>query len=535
MSYIHLPRLHFCFQSTLPTVFDDSLSYYEDVNKIAKYVNDSICTIENAFNDLSDSVSKISSDFSKLEGKFNTIQQSFNTLQENFDNLSSEFTDLNSRFLNLITDWHNFQESFTTQFNTLKNQLQKEIDDNLHTLETEITTQINTAVSQLQADITALETSLTNKINTDISSATTQLNNKIEAATTDLTNTINEKSEQLQTDYNSFTQIVESKITTFETKINGEVSNLTNLVNSFDSRIQVLDSNVLNLSGRVDTLENSLDNIQSEVTQIKTELNSIDSRVKSLEDAVVKLESGTITTSYDNYIVGGYSAAGQLEPNVSIDPALMSKWLKEGCGIDFKFKYYLDTSYNQTGFMFSGKQSEVETWMKSLTNVKNIVIIYDMRYLNSDFDTTAIQNQLNRTQSELELALDLSNFVQRFRYVCKQKNINLIVTMFPFLRNETPSSDTIEKFYLYYKNLKKLCKIIGITFIDLVNYQNFGNLVDEFTISSYSWINESDLYNKICGSDYFYTEDYYQQLYKVLGHKLKDYLIYTIDQPPVDN
>lgn len=534
--HIHLGRLEFCFQSTLPTVFDDTLSYYEDINKIAKYVNDSITVIEGSFNELSDN-------FNSLKIEFDNLHNDFNTLENKFNDLLSDFTDLNNNFIQLRTEVNEFKTYVDNTITSMRNELnnvKSDVAANTENIATILTTigNINDSIGRINTKLSTLETNvLTIEGRVDVLESS--LDSTLESV-----NNIRNDLTALQNNVNNDISAINSKVSKLESDISTIDSNVLNLSGRTDSLetisdkntedIKKLDDNILNLAGRTDDVENSLDNLTTTVSNNTTEINAIDMRVESLEDTVANI--GTITTPFENYIVGGYTAGGQLESNVSIAESEMAKWLKEGSGVTFKFKYYLDRGYNQSGLMFIPNQENIETFIRSngASNVKNIVLIYDMRFLTTDFDATVIQQNLDRTLSSMIVYEDFSNYLQRFRYYCNLKNKNLIVTMFPLLRNKAPTTYDIQDIYNFYQNLKKLCTILGIPFIDLVNYQNFGNQVQGYQIENTSWLNESDIYSHITGSDYYYTETYYQQLYKVLGHKLKDYLIYNIDTLPPD-
>lgn len=65
----------FWCQKILPLVYDDSLSYYELLNKVVDYLNKVI-----------NNVDSIGEAFNDLGGRFETLQSAFNELSEMVDN-----------------------------------------------------------------------------------------------------------------------------------------------------------------------------------------------------------------------------------------------------------------------------------------------------------------------------------------------------------------------------------------------------------------------------------------------------------------
>lgn len=134
MSYTNLTKFKFWCQKVLPLVYDDSLSYYEVLCKVVKYLN---TTIE-AVNDLADTITNYDELINSLNETYKTMQADLTALT---NTVGSNYTELKQ----LISDTN-------SAIDELKEQLEAEINANIDSINT-----INATIAILKAADSTLQ------------------------------------------------------------------------------------------------------------------------------------------------------------------------------------------------------------------------------------------------------------------------------------------------------------------------------------------------------------------------------------------
>ncbi len=141
MAYISvtkLEKLFFRCHKILPLVYDESLSYYEVLCKVANSVNEVI----EATNTLNDNVATLNSNVIAVQQEVEDIANEINSFE----------TSINAKFDEL-------EEEFDIKFETLETSLTRKIDKTIDELNAEVeafTSQIDTKLQEFEDNITAL-------------------------------------------------------------------------------------------------------------------------------------------------------------------------------------------------------------------------------------------------------------------------------------------------------------------------------------------------------------------------------------------
>ena len=161
---VHFPDFAFWMQKTQPLVFDDTLSYYEVLARIAAMLNQLIKQV----NDLTDEQKKFIEDASKLLNQiiteWNTIVDYWNSIITEWNSMkttwsqwsstwaqwtktwsqwSSTWAQWTETFNNMIKDNNQFQTNITNQFNSYK----QEINNIINEFENEVNEKIKNFVT----------------------------------------------------------------------------------------------------------------------------------------------------------------------------------------------------------------------------------------------------------------------------------------------------------------------------------------------------------------------------------------------------
>lgn len=183
-------NLRYFTKAVLPTVYDESLSYYELLNKVILYLNELVNNV-NAWNEYLNAFLDIFEDNLREEVK-NKIEEMYN---------SGEFGDIVNAFLDEKTEM-------------LDNKL-KDFREALDKLDTKLNGDITTAIEDIQSQMNSLDTSVNSKI-------------------TNLENTVNEQISNIDTSVNE-------KITNFQNSVNTDI---TNFKSSINETVSVLQNNI---------------------------------------------------------------------------------------------------------------------------------------------------------------------------------------------------------------------------------------------------------------------------------------------------
>lgn len=186
--YDGIPYLRFWCQKVLPAVYDQSLSYYEVLCKLAAFLNkmleelekmqDNIDALHKAYKDLQDWVNAEIARFEahmeqhfddltrELWNKFEEYKNNTNTtLQQWFNDYATNTTNnLNKKFNDFVTNantridqmFNTYTTNTNNDFNTWKNDFTNQYNRWKHDVSTQIAN-INSDISSLTTRVTALE------------------------------------------------------------------------------------------------------------------------------------------------------------------------------------------------------------------------------------------------------------------------------------------------------------------------------------------------------------------------------------------
>lgn len=186
--YDGIPYLRFWCQKVLPAVYDQSLSYYEVLCKLAAFLNkmleelekmqDNIDALHKAYKDLQDWVNAEIARFEahmeqhfddltqELWNKFEQYKNNTNTtLQQWFNDYTTNTTNnLNKKFEEFVTNantridqmFNTYTSNTNNEFNTWKNEFTNQYNQWKNEVDEQITN-INSNISNLTKRITALE------------------------------------------------------------------------------------------------------------------------------------------------------------------------------------------------------------------------------------------------------------------------------------------------------------------------------------------------------------------------------------------
>lgn len=160
---VHFPDFAFWVQKTQPLVYDDALSYYEVLCRIASMLNQLIKQV----NDLTDAQKKFIEDATKL---LNQIISEWNSMVDTWNNWEVTFNSWKTQWDQWVQTWNewsqkidNWNEQFSNYVNQI-NQLIKKTEEFLTRIENEwnnyqqtINNQINelnTKINNVQGDTT---------------------------------------------------------------------------------------------------------------------------------------------------------------------------------------------------------------------------------------------------------------------------------------------------------------------------------------------------------------------------------------------
>ena len=163
---VHFPDFAFWMQKTQPLVYDDALSYYEVLCRIASMLNQLIKQV----NDLTDAQKKFIEDATKL---LNQIINEWNSIVDQWNNIVTEWNNIVTEWNNIVTEWNSMKSTWA-QWSATWAQWVATFAQWTETFNNMV--QNN---NQFQADITNQFNSYKNEINNIITNFENEVNEKI--------------------------------------------------------------------------------------------------------------------------------------------------------------------------------------------------------------------------------------------------------------------------------------------------------------------------------------------------------------------
>lgn len=201
--YDGIPYLRFWCQKVLPAVYDQSLSYYEVLCKLAAFLNKMLEELEK----MQDNIDALHKAYKDLQDWVNAEIARFEAhMEQHFDDLTKELWNKFEQYKNdtntTLQQWFNEYATNTT------NNLNKKFEDFVTNANTRIDQMFNTYTTNTNNDFNTWKTDFTNQYNqwkADVDGQITNINSNIRSLTTRVEALENMIKKYPEFNYKSFT------------------------------------------------------------------------------------------------------------------------------------------------------------------------------------------------------------------------------------------------------------------------------------------------------------------------------------------
>lgn len=201
--YDGIPYLRFWCQKVLPAVYDQSLSYYEVLCKLAAFLNKMLEELEK----MQDNIDALHKAYKDLQDWVNAEIARFEAhMEQHFDDLTKELWNKFEQYKNdtntTLQQWFNEYATNTT------NNLNKKFEDFVTNANTRIDQMFNTYTTNTNNDFNTWKTDFTNQYNqwkADVDGQISNINSNISSLTTRVTALENMIKKYPNFNYKSFT------------------------------------------------------------------------------------------------------------------------------------------------------------------------------------------------------------------------------------------------------------------------------------------------------------------------------------------
>lgn len=201
--YDGIPYLRFWCQKVLPAVYDQSLSYYEVLCKLAAFLNKMLEELEK----MQDNIDALHKAYKDLQDWVNAEIARFEAhMEQHFDDLTKELWNKFEQYKNdtntTLQQWFNEYETTTT------NNLNKKFNDFVTNANTRIDQMFKTYTTNTNNDFNTWKTDFTNQYNqwkADVDGQITNINSNLRSLTTRVAALENMVKTYPEFDYKSFT------------------------------------------------------------------------------------------------------------------------------------------------------------------------------------------------------------------------------------------------------------------------------------------------------------------------------------------
>lgn len=201
--YDGIPYLRFWCQKVLPAVYDQSLSYYEVLCKLAAFLNKMLEELEK----MQDNIDALHKAYKDLQDWVNAEIARFEAhMEQHFDDLTKELWNKFEQYKNdtntTLQQWFNEYETNTT------NNLNKKFNEFVNNANTRIDQMFNTYTTNTNSEFNTWKTEFTEQYNqwkADVDGQITNINSNIRSLTTRVTALENMVKTYPKFDYKSFT------------------------------------------------------------------------------------------------------------------------------------------------------------------------------------------------------------------------------------------------------------------------------------------------------------------------------------------
>lgn len=201
--YDGIPYLRFWCQKVLPAVYDQSLSYYEVLCKLAAFLNKMVEELEK----MQDNIDALHKAYKDLQDWVNAEIARFEAhMEQHFDDLTQELWNRFEEYKNNTNT--TLQQWFNDYATTTTNNLNKKFNDFVTNANTRIDQMFNTYTNNTNNDFNTWKTDFTNQYNqwkADVSRQIANINSDISSLTTRVTALENMIKKYPNFNYKSFT------------------------------------------------------------------------------------------------------------------------------------------------------------------------------------------------------------------------------------------------------------------------------------------------------------------------------------------
>lgn len=229
--YDGIPYLRFWCQKVLPAVYDQSLSYYEALCKLAAFLNKMVEELEK----MQDNIDALHKAYKDLQDWVNAEIARFEAhMEQHFDDLTHELWNRFEEYKNNTTT--TLQQKFNDYATNTTNNLNKKFNDFVTDANTRIDEMFRTN-STLQQWFNDYATNTTNNLNQKFNEFVTNANTRIDQMFNTYTTNTNNEFNTWKTDFtNQYNQ--------WKDEVNAQISNINSDISSLTTRVTALENMV---------------------------------------------------------------------------------------------------------------------------------------------------------------------------------------------------------------------------------------------------------------------------------------------------
>lgn len=207
-----LQGLRFWCMKVLPTIYDDSLSYYEVLCKIGQKLN---TTLSNLIT--------LGDDFDTLEADITKKLQDFLTqyradLKAVQDEVTETLAGYDAEIKKVQQDFADFSAAVDANFAALEASIKKTLNDEIADIDAEVTAKLAAVDTEVDNKLAAVQSQIdaaVSKLNSDFATLEASVNSTLTTFQTNITN-----------QQTAFESLITGKQTTFENSVNADIAEL---------------------------------------------------------------------------------------------------------------------------------------------------------------------------------------------------------------------------------------------------------------------------------------------------------------------
>ena len=162
-----LPIRFHCYK-VIPLVYDESLSYYEQLCKILKSLNESIAAI----NDLNTAVGDLSGNVTQLNERVTNVENEIRSFENNVNNtlvhINESLAQYDERFSEYDARFDELEEQLVKEINNNVKALKDYVDETLADVENQIRAIVESELQEIYNNMDKLEADLIARIDAEI-------------------------------------------------------------------------------------------------------------------------------------------------------------------------------------------------------------------------------------------------------------------------------------------------------------------------------------------------------------------------------